>query len=127
MSDADGAAEAIESRDGQGVAVAEFADQFIKFRSARFCPAGVIEVAVLSRDACPGERIYLMVGVLNWGGGARWLCNFDVSRPWARYSINTSFRDTHPAILIERSARREQCPKDPSHAIPCPKTNVRGL
>ncbi len=66
----DGSAEAIEACNGEGVAVAEFADQFVQFGSAGFCSAGVIEVDVRRGDACAGERVGLVVGVLDCGGDA---------------------------------------------------------
>jgi hypothetical protein len=66
----DRSAEAVQPRDLQGVAVAEYTEDVVELRSAGLRAAGVVDVDVLVGDAGAVERVHLVVGVLVGGRDA---------------------------------------------------------
>lgn len=66
----DGAAEAVQAGDVEGVTVAQRAQEGVELGAAGFCAAGVVDVDVFAVDSGAGERVDLVVGVLDCGGDA---------------------------------------------------------
>ncbi len=67
----DGAAEAVQAGDDQGVAGAQVSQRLVELWSAGFGPAGVVEVDICRFRASAVQGVGLVVGVLIGGGDSR--------------------------------------------------------